>query len=292
MIKHHWTVPQKPDRVVVLGRRGFVASASITALLDSDIAIEAIASRDLDLTSSGAGDKLCDYLRDSDVLLFVSAIAPCKDTPALMSNLKMAEAVYFALQKQPVAQVVYVSSDAVYPSGSNPIDESTLTAPEGMHGLMHLTREVMIKEAVDSPVCILRPSLLYGADDPHNGYGPNRFRRLASEGKNIQLFGEGEEKRDHVLIDDLATLVTLCVMHRSDGILNIVSGDSSSFKEVAVKVVSHFENSVSIEGTPRQNDITHVHYDNITVSKAFPKFCFTSLEDGLKKVHSETLTRK
>ena len=292
MIEHHWTMPQKPDRVVVLGQSGFVAAASISTLLDSDIAIEAIASRALDLTSSSAGDRLCDYLRDSDVLLFVSAIAPCKDTPTLMSNLKMAEAVHFALQKQPVAQVVYVSSDAVYPSGSNPIDESTLTAPESMHGLMHLTREMMIRAAVDSPVCILRPSLLYGADDPHNGYGPNRFRRLASEGKSIQLFGEGEEKRDHVLIDDLATLVTLCVMHRSDGILNVVSGNSSSFKEVAVKVVSHFENSVPIEGTPRQNDITHVHYDNIAVAKAFPEFGFTSLEDGLKKVHFETLTRR
>lgn len=292
MIKHHWTMPQKPDRVVVLGQSGFVASASISALLDSAIAVEAIASTDLDLTSSGAGDKLCDYLRDSDVLLFVSAIAPCKDTPTLMNNLKMAEAVHFALQKQPVAQVVYVSSDAVYPSGSNPIDESTLTAPESMHGLMHLTREMMTRAAVDSPVCILRPSLLYGADDPHNGYGPNRFRRLASEGKSIQLFGEGEEKRDHVLIDDLATLVTLCVMHRSDGILNIVSGNSSSFKEVAVKVMSHFENSVPIEGTPRQNDITHVHYNNIAVTKAFPEFGFTSLEDGLKKVHFETLTRR
>ena len=30
------------------------------------------------------------------------------------------------------------------------------------------------------PVGILRPTLVYGANDPHNGYGPNRFRRLAA----------------------------------------------------------------------------------------------------------------
>jgi hypothetical protein len=27
--------------------------------------------------------------------------------------------------------------------------------------------------------------------DPHNGYGPNRFRRLAAAGQEIVLFGEG-----------------------------------------------------------------------------------------------------
>jgi nucleoside-diphosphate-sugar epimerase len=40
--------------------------------------------------------------------------------------------------------------------------------------------------------------------DPHNGYGPNRFRRLAAAGQEIVLFGGGEERRDHVLVDDVA----------------------------------------------------------------------------------------
>jgi nucleoside-diphosphate-sugar epimerase len=37
--------------------------------------------------------------------------------------------------------------------------------------------------------------------DPHNGYGPNRFRRLAAGGEEIVLFGEGEERRDHVQVE-------------------------------------------------------------------------------------------
>src|SRR5256885_1405531 len=78
--------------------------------------------------------------------------------------------------------------------------------------------------AVKAPLAILRPTLLYGAEDPHNGYGPNRFRRLANAGADITLFGEGEERRDHVLIDDLAEIVLRVLKRRSTGTLNIATG--------------------------------------------------------------------
>ena len=52
----------------------------------------------------------------------------------------------------------------------------------------------------------LRPTLIYGTDDPHNSYGPNSFYRLATKNEDIVLYGEGEELRDHVHIDDVSTL--------------------------------------------------------------------------------------
>ena len=38
----------------------------------------------------------------------------------------------------------------------------------------------------------LRPTLIYGTDDPHNSYGPNN-NRLATKNEDIILYGEGEE---------------------------------------------------------------------------------------------------
>ena len=64
----------------------------------------------------------------------------------------------------------------------------------------------MLKMAVTVPIVVLRPSPLYGVADPHNGYGPNRFSRLAAQGGEITLFGEGEEKRDHVFVEDLGEI--------------------------------------------------------------------------------------
>ena len=80
---------------------------------------------------------------------------------------------------------------------------------------------------------MLRPTLIYGAGDPHNGYGPNRFRRQAAKGEPITLFGEGEEKRDHVAVEDVARLAVRMLMHRSTGVLNAVTGSSTSFRDIA-----------------------------------------------------------
>ena len=48
-------------------------------------------------------------------------------------------------------------------------------APTSMHGMMHLAREIAFRRRAKAPLAILRPSLIYGAGDPHNGYGPTAF---------------------------------------------------------------------------------------------------------------------
>ena len=290
MLKHGWEEGRIPERVVVLGSSGFVASAAVQALEAAGGQVNAVGSGELDLTSESAGTSLAERLDGTDVLVFVAAKAPCKDSATLMLNLRMAEAVHTALQAIPVSQLIYISSDAVYSGEPSLIDESTPCAPESMHGMMHSVREMMASHATEQSVCILRPSLLYGAADPHNGYGPNRFRRLASAGEVIKLFGEGEEMRDHVLIDDVAELIRLCAFHRSNGVLNVATGVSTSFRDAAERTAALFAEPVEVLGSPRQNPITHVHYNNTAVSKAFPHFRFTELSEGLRKTHELALS--
>jgi nucleoside-diphosphate-sugar epimerase len=144
---------------------------------------------------------------------------------------------------------------------------------------MHLARELSFRSEIKAPLAMLRPSLLYGAADPHNGYGPNRFRRLANEGKEIVLFGEGEERRDHVYIDDVAELAARVLYRRSTGVLNIATGTVHSFREIAEKLSS------KVKGSPRNGPMPHNGYrpfDVAAVRAAFPDFRFTPLEEGLK----------
>ena len=99
---------------------------------------------------------------------------------------------------------------------------------------MHLTREVMLKnELPNLPQVFVRPTLIYGPSDPHNGYGPNRFMRLADQGEEIVLFGEGEELRDHIFIEDVAEIVRRCVVHGAMGVVNAVTGIVTSFRGIA-----------------------------------------------------------
>ena len=46
-------------------------------------------------------------------------------------------------------------------------------------------------------------------------------------------------------------------------------------------VSAHAGGSVEIRATPRQNPITHRHFDIVDCLKAFPDFHYISLRDGL-----------
>ena len=48
---------------------------------------------------------------------------------------------------------------------------------------------------LDCPKSFVRPTLVYGENDPHNGYGPNQFIRNAQNSKNIVFYLVGEERR-------------------------------------------------------------------------------------------------
>ena len=95
---------------------------------------------------------------------------------------------------------------------------------------MHLTRESILRDKFEKILCILRPTLIYGIGDAHNGYGPNRFINLALKNKLISIFGNGEEKRDHIFIKDLIKIILKCVERKAIGTLNLTSGKVYSFK--------------------------------------------------------------
>jgi len=195
MLEHLNSAAIDPARVVILGARGFVGGAAQRLLRTHSVPVLALGRSDVDLLSAGAADRLVREFRPDDALLVISARAPVKDTAMLVENVRMMETVCEALKAVPLHHVVYISSDAVYRDSTTPLTEQSCAEPSSLHGAMHLARELMLKSVVNAPLAILRPSLLYGAADPHNGYGPNRFRRLAAAGKEIVLFGEGEERR-------------------------------------------------------------------------------------------------
>ena len=278
MLKHHCPSPISPSRVVIVGAGGFIGAAAAGRLIARGVEVIAITRQDIDLLSGGAAGQLASILRDNDTLVFIAAQAPVKNNAMLIDNLRMAAAVCTSLGSIQVAHVVYVSSDAVYADSDRPLNETFCAHPASLHGVMHLAREVMLTEVCKAPLCILRPTLIYGANDPHNGYGPNRFRRLAQRGEELALFGAGEEQRDHVYIDDVAEIIARCVVHKSQGILNIATGAVTSFLEIANKVAAMAPNTPAIKNTARSGPMPHRGYrafDPSSTARAFPDFCYT-----------------
>jgi UDP-glucose 4-epimerase len=287
MLSHTLTESKLPSRVVVLGSGGFVGSASCRRLRSGGINTLGLSHADVDLTAVGAGEELRGRLQPGDVLIFIAAKAPCKNPKMLVENTCMAEAVCTAIKGTALSHVVYVSSDAVYRDSPHPLTEDSCAEPGSIHGVMHLAREVALRSEFSGPLAILRPTLIYGIDDPHNGYGPNRFRRLALAGTGIELFGEGEERRDHVHVEDVAELIFRIVSKRSIGILNAVSGEVASFRELAELTADQYSPRVSISGSPRIGPMPHGGYrpfDPGAISQAFPDFRMKSWRTGIVSV--------
>ena len=287
MLKHLFEKSTQPKRVVILGSAGFVGTACYRRLETLGVLVLPLPRTELDLTAPEAGDLLAGLLRPEDSLLFVSAKAPVKTESMLIDNLKMASAVCHAMRESPIQHLVYISSDAVYTDIEGLLSENSLAQPGSLHGVMHLAREVMLANSWQGPLCFLRPTLIYGADDPHNGYGPNRFMRQAKKGENILLFGEGEERRDHVWIQDVADLTCRVLCHQSTGVINIATGTVVSFREIAEQITQLVPGSSQIKGSVRSGPMPHNGYrafDPAATDLAFSDFTYTNLPKGLRKI--------
>lgn len=177
MLTHQNTRPTKPERAVVVGAGGMVGGSIVQELARSGITTLALTRKEVDLLGSRGSDQLKSKLSAADAVVLVSAVAPARNAAQLMANLRMAEAALAAFAAASPAHLLYVSSDAIYADDANPITERSPVAPSTMHGMMHAARELMLRSEYRGPFAALRPTLIYGARDPHSGYGPNRFRR-------------------------------------------------------------------------------------------------------------------
>jgi len=288
LLEHFYAQSQAPKRVVVMGARGFVGGAICRHLTEQNINVFPITRDEVDLMQPDAAKKLADRLLPDDAFVAVSAAAPVKNPAMLRDNITMIESIVDALKFRPVSHVLNIGSDAVFSDSLDRLTETSCRAPTSLHGLMHLTREVMLKEAsgIDK-FATLRPTLIYGAGDPHNGYGPNRFRRQAAKGETIKLFGEGEERRDHVWVEDVAELAVRILMQKSCGSLNAATGCVMSFRDIAEFIASLVDTPPEIEGSPRHGAMPHNGYrpfDNSATTQAFPDFRYTLPRDGFALV--------
>jgi nucleoside-diphosphate-sugar epimerase len=290
MLTHAFDRPVLPQRVVVIGAGGFLGGAIVRRLRALGVPVAALGRGDVDLLAVDAADRLASLLRDGDAVVAAAAIAPCKTAGMLRDNMTLSLAMVRALQRIAPAHVVNIGSDAVYRDQMAPLAEDSPQGPDNYHGIMHMAREIMVRSEVAAPLALLRPTLVYGAGDPHNGYGPNQFLRQAARGEAIALFGEGEEQRDHVFVDDVAELAARVLLHRSSGALTLATGVTCRFAEVARTAVALTGDRSAIVSRPRPGPMPHNGYrafDVTALRAAFADFTPTPLRDGMARMLSQ-----
>ena len=271
------------SRIVILGGRSFIASGLIKLLKQNKFNYLTISKRKINLIKNDSVKKLSQVIKKNDSLIFISAIAPVKNFSMLTDNLNICKNVFKVLNNKKIGYLLYVSSDAVYSDSRDLLSEKSKTNPQNLHGFMHLMRENMLK-LLKVKLCIVRPTLVYGANDPHNGYGPNQFIRLAQSNKNITLFGKGEERRDHIHVKDVGKVIYSLMNKKYAGTVNIVTGKVYSFFEIANKIKKIYR--IKIKYLKRNGPMPHKGYrafNNKLLKKLLPKNNFIKVLDWIKK---------
>ena len=178
----------------------------------------------------------------------------------------------------------YLSSDAVYADSNVTIDEDFLKQPTSIHGRMHLLREARLEQEFSEKLLIVRPTLIYGKEDPHNGYGPNKFMRSAIQNQVIELNGFGEELRDHIFIENVGSSISNLMINYCVGPFNICTNTLISFSDIANQINDLFGGQIEIVHLSRSAPPPHNGYRSISnqkLERVSPKFEFSSIGANL-----------
>ena len=271
-----------PFRVIVVGCNGFIGKALTTKLAELGIVHIGLSKEEYNLLDEKVSKKLKQIIQPNDHIVFTSAITPSKSPTDVQKSIKMVETFASALIDNPCKQVVLISSDAVYGDRGGKFDENSPSNPNSFHGLAQLSREIVLQDHKKLNLAILRVCAVYGKGDTHNSYGPNRFLRQIENSEPIKIFGEGLSVRDHIFVDDVVRVILNSIDINFSGILNVVSGYSYTFREVAQKCQEVFSPNSQIETQGTESEILIKQFNNSRIQQLFPKFRATDLDTGLR----------
>ena len=170
-----------------------------------------------------------------------------------------------------VERFVFTSSSAVYGSRDDRCKEGDTAQPESPYGFSKLMGEMWCKEYCQSfglkTVC-LRYFNVYGPrQSDTGGYAAvvAKFKSLMAQNKPLTIFGDGNQTRDYIPVQDVAMAnIKLGMMPNLTGdIYNIATGKSINLFELIEILKSDFPDYTGqIEFQPaRDGDIKHSSAD-------------------------------
>lgn len=279
----------KKPSIVVLGSKGFIGStivANLSHRFGKDV--RGISSATLDMTRAASVVKLARLCSGQTVLVATAGIRAERDASldAFASNISILVHLAQALERQPVARCIYLSTVSVYapPLQRKKITEKNPIGPTSLYALAKYAGERILETVCTDqriPLLILRLPRVYGAHDAYATYGPSAFIASIQKRGALTLYGQGNEAREFLSVEDLADIVNLSIARKPEGIVNVVSGASHTFEEAAA-ILSHIaKKPFTVRHVPSAAPGHDEHYDNTAFRKLFPSYSFTPFPKGL-----------
>ncbi len=197
------------------------------------------------------------------------------------------------IAKEKNNKLVFSSSAAVYGNTSHKVREIDRLEPLSPYASNKLEGEKILEKSGIRAVC-LRYFNVYGMGQSSAYAGViTNFVNKAKRNEDIVIYGNGEQVRDFVHVDDVAraNILAMEYLEKSENgfdIFNIGSGNEMTIKELAQMIISLTKSkSKIIYKEPRLGDII---YSCADISKARKILGFKpriSLQDGLEDLIKE-----
>lgn len=150
-------------------------------------------------------------------------------------NIIAAINLFSLCKKYSATRVIAISSAAVYGAPKYlPIDEAHPLSPLSFYGLSKLTMEKYLK-MFELDYTILRPSNVFGHRQTNSSEAGviKIFENKIKAGEPVQIYGNGNQTRDFIHIDDFVRVLRLCLEKNvSKRTLNVSTGKGTSINEL------------------------------------------------------------
>ena len=168
--------------------------------------------------------------------------------------------------KAGVKKLIYASSAAVYGNNSNIIRREDMNAdPDSIYAVTKLDGEHYCKifsESGKLKTVSLRYFNVFGPrQDPESAYAaaPALFSNRAIHGQKIRIFGDGEQSRDFVYVDDVVKVNAFFMENDLEGVYNVATGKTVTINELVKRILFVTDSQSEVEHLPeRPGDIRHL----------------------------------
>jgi ADP-L-glycero-D-manno-heptose 6-epimerase len=255
-------------RYVVTGAAGFIGSRLVEGLnrrgITDVLAVDNLAQADK--FRNLAGCEIADYIDQNELIPALERMSgeveavfhqgACSDTMEADGRYMMENNYRYSMRLLEWCQdeevpLIYASSAAVYGAGPDFKEERRCEKPLNVYGYSKFLFDQSVRRILagsNSQVVGLRYFNVYGPNEAHKGrmasVAFHAFNQFRAEGR-VKLFvgsagyGDGEQRRDFVHVDDTVAVNLWMLEHRGvSGIFNCGTGRAQTFNEVAAAVIN------------------------------------------------------
>lgn len=227
---------------------------------------------------------------DIEIILHAGAFTPKNSNEANIiskCNQNIENTYRLLTTKLPkLKKIVYLSTLDVYGETESTLVETSQTNPQSLYGASKLYCENMIGAlAIQNDIegLVLRIGHVYGpGEQEYKKLIPEVMRNLIN-GKEISIWGSGNEIRSFIYIDDVVNaIITSLHKDKIDSPINIVSDEAITIRNVVETIIKVSEKSIILNKILSNHKPRNLIFDNSKMRKMLyePK---TSFEIGIKK---------